>query len=67
MNQFFLNGQKYQTKSKITIYNLLEYLNYNDQFLILEYNNNIYPKEDWIKMYLNNMDKVEIITIVGGG
>ena len=64
---FFLNGQKYFTESKLTILNLINYFNYNTSLLVLEYNNLICNKKNWNELYIQNNDKIEIVTIVGGG
>jgi len=64
---FFLNGEEYCIKSELTILNLLKYFNYNTSLLILEYNNLICNKKNWNKVYIKNDDKIEIVTIVGGG
>jgi sulfur carrier protein len=64
---FFLNGQKYFTESKLTILNLINYFNYNTSLLVLEYNNLICNKKNWNELYIKNNDKIEIVTIVGGG
>lgn len=64
---FFLNGQEYYTENKISIFDLINYFNYNQLFFVLEYNNLVYTKESWTATFLQNKDKIEIITIVGGG
>lgn len=64
---FLLNGQKYFTKSELTMLELIKYFNYNTCLLVLEYNNKIYDKKTWDKIILKNNDKIEIVTIVGGG
>jgi sulfur carrier protein len=64
---FFLNGEKYYTKDKITLLELINYFNYNSSLLVLEYNNSICNKKTWNKRYIDNNDKIEIVTIVGGG
>jgi len=64
---FFLNGQKYFTESKLTILNLINYFNYNTSLFVLEYNNLICNKKNWDKISIKNNDKIEIVTIVGGG
>ena len=35
--------------------------------LVLEYNNFICNKKEWTKIFITNNDKIEIVTIVGGG
>ncbi len=67
LKYFFFNGQKYFTESNLTLVALLSYFNYNTSLLVLEYNNVICNKEHWNKIYLKSNDKIEIITIVGGG
>ena len=66
-NYFFLNGHEYFTNSKLTILELVNYFNYNTSLLVLEYNSLICNKKNWDKIYINNNDKIEIVTIVGGG
>jgi sulfur carrier protein len=64
---FFLNGEKYSTEFDFTILQLLKYFNYNPSILVLEYNNSICNKNHWNNVSINNNDKIEIVTIVGGG
>ena len=64
---FFLNGEKYSTNDKITIFKLIQYFNYNTSLLVLEYNNSICNLKNWDKIYIRDNDKIEIVTIVGGG
>ena len=65
--KFFLNGQEYTIKDEINISDLIKYFNYNDSLLVLEYNNSICNKINWQHTYIENNDKIEIVTIVGGG
>ena len=64
---FTLNGHKYFTTSKLTLLDLIEYFNYNSSLLVLEYNNFICNKNNWNSIFIKNNDKIEIVTIVGGG
>lgn len=64
---FFLNGQEYSMEHNLSILNLIHYFDYNTSLLILEYNHVIYTKEKWIDTFIKNNDKIEIVTIVGGG
>lgn len=64
---FFLNGDKYYIKDQITLFELINYFNYNTSLLVLEYNNSICHKKNWNNIYINDNDKIEIVTIVGGG
>ena len=65
--QFFLNGEKYYSKQDLTISKLIEYFNYNTSLLVLEYNNLICNKKNWNNIVITENDKIEIVTIVGGG
>jgi sulfur carrier protein len=67
MKRFFLNGETYLTNKNLTVFDLLNYFNYNDYLLVLEYNNLIFDKNKWKKTFIQNEDKIEIVTIVGGG
>ena len=64
---FFLNGQKYFTESELTILDLITYFDYNKSLLVLKYNNLICNKKHWNFINIKNKDKIEIVTIVGGG
>jgi len=64
---FTLNGQDYFTDSNLTIFELINYFNYNSSLLVLEYNNLICAKENWKKTVIKSNDRIEIVTIVGGG
>ena len=70
MNQihtFVLNGQKYKTTYHVTISDLIYYFGYNQSLLIVEYNQFICNKTEWNKIFIQENDKIEIVTIVGGG
>nr|BBC77883.1 Thiamine biosynthesis protein [Nitzschia palea] len=67
IKNFFLNGQLYYVEETITISDLINYFNFNDSLLVLEYNNLICDKKHWKEIFIQNADKIEIVTIVGGG
>jgi len=67
LNYFILNGQKYATDYNLTLLELVKYFNYNSSLLVLEYNNLICKRKNWDKIFIQNHDKIEIVTIVGGG
>ena len=67
LKYFFFNGQEYSTNHDLTILELVQYFDYNTSLLVLEYNNFICSKKNWNNIYINNNDKIEIVTIVGGG
>ena len=64
---FILNGKKYRIREKIQLNNIIDYFNYNSSLFIIEYNNLICDKKNWSKRIIAHNDKIEIISIVGGG
>ncbi len=64
---FFLNGEEYLTDENINLLDIINYFNYNQSLLVLEYNKFICPKKNWSSIFLKNNDRIEIVTIVGGG
>jgi len=67
VRKFFLNGQEYYTYHDITIFDIINYFSCNTSLLVLEYNNLICNKKNWNKIFIKDNDKIEIVTIVGGG
>jgi sulfur carrier protein len=67
IKNFSLNGESYYISDDIRLIDLIEYFNFNNALLVLEYNNNICKKQTWNKIFIQNQDKIEIVTIVGGG
>ena len=64
---FYLNSEKYSIIKQITLLELIEYFNYKKTLLVLEYNNLICNQKNWDRILIKNNDKIEIVTIVGGG
>ena len=64
---FFFNGQEYQTGQSITLNDIVNYFGYHSSLFVLEYNNFICNKNDWNKIKIQSNDKIELISIVGGG
>lgn len=64
-----LNGLEYKIymNRSSQIFDLLEFLNHKKELVIIEYNGKIYNNSDNGTKYLQHKDKIEIITIVGGG
>lgn len=64
---FSLNGNRYRVNNRITIYNLIEYMGYKQNLIVIEYNHKIILKTTWKETQICHNDTIEIITIVGGG
>ena len=67
IKNFFLNGEMYSTNQVISLFDLIIYFNYNECLLVLEHNNLICNKKKWKETFIQDLDKIEIVTIVGGG
>ena len=67
VKNFFLNNEEYRTVNCINLYDLITYFNYNESLLVLEYNQVIVDQIHWKTTFIKNLDKIEIVTIVGGG
>ena len=65
--RFFLNGEEFFSNKVINLLDIINYFNYNSSLLVLEYNHLICPKESWNTILVDYNDKIEIVTIVGGG
>lgn len=62
-----LNGKPFNCASNLLLIDLLMYLNINLYSTIIEYNNEIIQFASFNKIVLKQGDKVECLTIVGGG
>jgi sulfur carrier protein len=67
IKKFFVNGREYQTYNYLTLSQLLYYFNYNQRLFVIEYNSLICDQKHWSKVEIKTNDKIEIVTIVGGG
>ena len=62
-----VNGQPHSCKSPITLPELLQQINLNPRLVAVEYNGEILHRQYWLETKLQNSDRLEIVTIVGGG
>lgn len=67
IKKFSLNGELYYVHGDIVLLNLIEYFNFDNKLLVLEYNDLICKKQNWNNIFIKDQDKIEIVTIVGGG
>nr|WGN98691.1 thiamine biosynthesis protein [Fragilaria capucina var. mesolepta] len=65
--KIFINGHEFFINKDLTINQILEYFNYKNSLFVIEYNNLICDKNEWARIKVNSNDKIEIISIVGGG
>lgn len=67
LKSFILNDKKYYVNDQLNIFDLIQYFHYNLDLLVIEYNNLICEKKNWHEIFINEGDKIEVVTIVGGG
>jgi len=64
---FSINGEYYEYKDPLNVKDLLSYLGFNTKIIVIDYNGNVLQRESWTKTFIKSMDKIEILTIAGGG
>lgn len=61
-----INGQDYDNAGS-SVAEFLERENYNVKHIVVEYNLEIIPKEQYKQTILKDGDEVEIVSFMGGG
>ena len=64
---FFLNGHKFIFIKDITLNQIIDYFDYQNAIFVVEYNDLICKQTKWKKTKICLNDRIEIISIVGGG
>lgn len=62
-----LNGEPFNCLSTMSLEDILIYLDFELNSSIVEYNSQIVRQNDISRILLSSGDKVEVLTIVGGG
>nr|ALL97289.1 thiamine biosynthesis protein [Pyropia endiviifolia] len=62
-----INGEPFNCSEPILLQFLLNYLDFNSERIAVELNDTLLPEHLFRSTYLNDQDKLEVITIVGGG
>ena len=63
----YLNGQPFNCSSDMSLKDLLTYLNFDLSSVIIEYNHKIISFDSFSEVLISSGDKIEILTMVGGG
>ena len=63
----FINGKVSEVKKNINIQDILRMNNISDENIVVEINRIIISKMYWDNTRIEENDKIEIITAVGGG
>jgi sulfur carrier protein len=62
-----VNGDDRKCEPNLTMIELLEYLGLNPRLVAVEYNGEILHRQLWGNTIIQNSDRLEVVTIVGGG
>nr|YP_009739047.1 thiamine biosynthesis protein S [Palmaria decipiens]QIC19486.1 thiamine biosynthesis protein S [Palmaria decipiens]BBI37187.1 thiamine biosynthesis protein S [Palmaria palmata] len=62
-----INGEPFHCTSSMSIKDILTYLDIDTTFSLIEYNSDLLHDDQIENILLNQNDKLEILTIVGGG
>lgn len=62
-----INGKEMSFKEGINIKEVLEELKLSPELVVVEVNYEIIPKENYPTWILNERDRVEIVSFIGGG
>ena len=68
-NQIHLqvNGETRNCVSPTALPELLQQLGFNPRLVAVEYNGEILHRQFWVETQIKNGDRLEVVTIVGGG
>nr|YP_010330194.1 thiamine biosynthesis protein S [Porphyridium aerugineum]UNJ17910.1 thiamine biosynthesis protein S [Porphyridium aerugineum] len=62
-----LNGNFLSCSANMSICNLIDYLDFQANRIILEYNSKVLSSDMFVETVIKEGDNIEIVTIVGGG
>ena len=62
-----INGSQYLYNSNLTILELIDYLGFNKNVIVVDYNGIILEKKFWELTRLQTNDSLEVLSIAGGG
>jgi len=64
-----VNGEErvFQSNTSISLNETIQLLGYSSNTVVVEVNKLIINSEEWEDKYIKNGDKLEIVSIVGGG
>ena len=62
-----INGIRYLFNFNFTVLELIDYLGFNKNVIVIDYNGSILEKANWERTILKTKDSLEILSIAGGG
>lgn len=66
-NTIIINDEAFNCYSSMSLYDILIYLNFDTTKVVVEYNNRLVSSDQFCNIVVSHQDKLEVITIVGGG
>ncbi len=67
MIRITINGKEVQIESPMTVEQLLDTVDVPPNYLAVEVNGQVVPREDYTAATVGAGDEVEVVTLVGGG
>jgi sulfur carrier protein len=64
---FQINGESHHCLPQTPLPELLQQLGFNPRLIAVEYNGEILHRQFWLETQINPGDRLEVVTIVGGG
>jgi sulfur carrier protein len=64
---FQVNGETRSCSSPTNLPDLLQQLGFNPRLVAVEYNGEILHRQFWTQTMVKSGDRLEVVTIVGGG
>ncbi len=62
-----VNGEEHSLSNSVALPEFLSQIDLNPRLIAIEYNGEILHRQYWNETRLQNGDRLEIVTIVGGG
>jgi sulfur carrier protein len=62
-----VNGERRPCPAGLSLEQLLITLGYQPQLVVVEFNGDILPRQQWPEQVVVESDVLEVVTIVGGG
>lgn len=62
-----INGLKFTYKTPFSILELVSYMGFNKNVIVIDYNGYILDTNSWQTTFLRDNDSVEILSMAGGG
>lgn len=67
MIEISVNGQTVEIESEMTVEQMLDSVEVPPNYLAVEVNAEVVPRENYTRHIVRHQDEVEVVTLVGGG